>query len=240
MERVADINVSAWLKLLEQVYAASPGWEGANAIDVLTEQVVATTTSMLDAISSEVFIQRSLAAVRDELALLNSRMDSYRSWLDANAAAPTDSAGIIARFDGAGRIRGALLYGQQPPPLPPLAMGDSLLAATLYNQVLHAAVLDAEQSADAEHVASLTPYTRGTGQTVREWLIGAARELEQAAPGETPTLRDNVVRAVEDAANKVADLIKDPFDFLKVLLRWAAAGLGAALLVYLLWRSRQR
>lgn len=230
--RADDINVAAWLKLLTRINDEAPGFEGANAALVLTEQVFASATTLLDSISADAYVQMGLAPVRDQMSLLGSRISSYRSALDAVAGPVT-----AKQVDDSERVRLALLTGWQPPPLPALPMGDAALAASLYNQVLHAAVLDAEQAARA---GAVVPGPQATADKLREWLTQGAHQLEESAPGEPRTARDKVVAAIEDALLDVDKLLKQAGEILWTLLKWTGIGLAAFLAAMLLLQYRKR
>jgi hypothetical protein len=230
--RVDDINVQAWMSMLGRINDEAPGFEGARATLTLTQMVVTTTDDVLGKLSPDVFILRGLQPVRIELDGLRSRIESYETALD-------DVEGPITakQVDTSEQVRQALITGQQPTPYPPLAMGDARLAATLYNQTIQAAAVDAEQ--DAVLFAAVGGTT-GTRDKLREWLTGAVTQLEEHAPGELPTLRDKVVTTLEDAATDVARLLQTAGDILPRLLKWLGIGAGAALLAYLLWRLNRK
>lgn len=238
--RVDDINVAAWLKMLARINDEAPGYDGARASLTLTELIVETTEQTLAVLSQDVFIQRGLAPLRDELALLRSRIDSYGSALD-DVAGATEGPALAKQVDTAELVRLALLTGYQSPPLPHLAMGDAALAATLYNQVIQAAAVDAEQN---EALATIYPdslgFTDATRNKLREWLTGAETQLAESAPGEAPTIRDKVVRTLEDARENVQNLLAAATDILPRLLKWFGIGAGALLVAYLLWRFGKR
>lgn len=231
--RADDINVAAWGKLIARINDEAPGWEGAHASLFLTEQVAATTRQMLDAMSEDVFVQWGLQPVRDEFALLESRLDAYRSAL-------TDTAGPVTaqQVDFAEYVRLGLVTGQQKPPLPNLARGDAMTAATLYNQVLHAAVVDAQQNVA---IYSITGGDEASRRAAQGWLTKTWHDLlDEAAPGEAPTLRDKAVAVVRDAAADVTNLLQQAGDLLPRLLKWVGIGAGALFVAYLLWRYSQR
>jgi hypothetical protein len=232
MATYSEINTDAWMRLLADIArAGGGGCYGTLAMAGMLRALVVNTRATLDGLPSIPSVQSAVNPVRSELALLESRSESYVTRLSEVSSPPSDADRLDCE-----RIYFWLTTGvtpDEPPAIPVLRMGDARLGAQLWNQV--AAVAASEASIASEHPLP-DAFT-----LLRETIGNAERQLiDSAAPGETPTLRDAVVTTMQDAAADVSAFVQARTEDIARAARWLTAGAVALLLLYLVYRLRQK
>lgn len=235
MARIPDINVQAWMDLLQSLYNASGPCYGGAAILALVGQQHVDARRMVDSIPDDVYLKLSIVGIREDLDMVGSRLHSYVTALQAMPETPTLDDRIQCE-----RIYYWLTTGKPPDwkeGEPDLRMGDARLVATLWNQAAQAAVVNHEQNEAIPLPFGSTPEGTYAKEKLRAWMSNTAHAFEESAPGEEPTLRDKIVAGLEKAADAVDDYVQKQVDDIITALKWTAAGLGVVLLLYLLLRK---
>lgn len=225
-------NVDALLSWLRSIYGAEKGPASAHAVALIVWGVAEQARALRAEVAADVFVERGLTSWDAELAGLQARFADWY-W-------PRLAEGLhIVVADG-------LLDGEWPPSLantdvPDVTQGLRLVEAAGHGGVtltrfegMADAALAASLVNQALEVVELTDELGGTlTEGFRDVVSSAMVELgETAAPGEDPTLRDELANrvnaGVDDALDDIMGAIGDAVGF---VLKGAAL-LGGGALAY--------
>ncbi len=228
MARIADINVAKWMELLATVQRSGGGCYGTLAAAAMVRALTTNVRAQVDGLPNIPAVQRAINPVRDELALLEARTESYVTRL-ADVQNPSTIDDRIA----CERISGWLMTGVTPDELPPvLTMGDGRRAALLWNQVAPVAAAEAETIEGHPFPDAFT--------TMRELIANTETAFSTAAPGEVPSARDRVVTTLEAARDHVAELVTAAGNDLRTIAKWFGIAVALLAVAYLVWKARSK
>ena len=252
MADATEVNAAAWVSMLRAVWNARPSLAGARAVLSMCTNMLGTMNAAAGELSDDHFTRSAMKSWHEDFDIAVARLNLAADGTSL-AFVSTQPSSIERIVVLTAHAMGPVLDGQYPIAYADAAacmdaggegcsereillrkgltkradgtfkgMGVAFDIASLWNRLAAA-----RTSADLQ--SGLVP------DFVAEWLTQAEHQLSEAAPGEAPTVYDDVGAALEAAKQKVADVGRAIGTKLLVGL---GIGLAVVLGGYLLFRDR--
>lgn len=215
-----QINIGVWKRDLDEVYRSATVGAGSVALLQLINLQLGSAHEMVGGISDDAFAQRNIVDWRKAYSASNWRLGwmirKLQSIADDKTMLHATRALTIWNFVGRPVLEGlypaemieeidaaGMAYGIRPVNGRDWkdggkSFGEAFAAATLWNQAAVASNFDATHALNPGWAANM----------VGAWLTETARQLEQSAPGEAPTIADATVVVLKRLAAAPGDILR--------------------------------
>jgi hypothetical protein len=211
-----QLNIGVWKRDLAEVYRSNTVGAGSVALLQLINLQLGQASTMIGALSDDAFVQRGIKdwriaynasnwrlgwMIRKLQSIAEDKLHATRAlsiwnYVGRPVLEGLYPADMMAEIDAAGMAYGIRPVNGRDWSDGGKSFGEAFAAATLWNQAATVSDFDA---------------TLGTGwatNVVRSWLTETARQLEQSAPGEAPTIADATVVVLRRLADAPGDILR--------------------------------
>lgn len=238
-----DFQRSMWISITGA--GATPSYEAIEAMLVFDKAIIDDAVEMFEGMSQDVYVERGLSQWKKDLSRHANQLDMMRRSGIKEARAGkfehVERDFLRPFLDGIWGGWVAKNYAGEPGGRPP--QGDPVFPPSAAPETIDGKDVFVTSSYAADtaslwnQVYAAWSFDREIGAADRFGVIfnNAAAELERAAPGEDPTLRDKAVKVVRDAAEALNEgalnLLEAVGSGGLAVARWVGIGIGVYLLV---------